>query len=60
MLAFRRFMLGRMSDEALCRRLSLEGWERLTAAEDLGKGVILVTEPDDLWQIAIPVVGRDR
>ncbi len=53
------FFLSRLGDEAFCRRLTLEGWDRLVMAEE-GGGVILVSPGDDLWPLTVAAVGLYR
>jgi KDO2-lipid IV(A) lauroyltransferase len=44
----------------LCRRLTLEGWDRLVAAEERGRGLIAFTGHLGNWEIAGRVVGLYR
>jgi lauroyl/myristoyl acyltransferase len=57
---FKRLMLGRLDDEAFCRRLTLEGWDRLVTADDGTTGVVLVSPGTDLWPVTVAAVGLYR
>ncbi len=43
--------LGRFDPVEICRRLTLEGWHHLDAAEKLGRGTLIVTAHLGNWEI---------
>lgn len=44
----------------LCRRLTLDGWERLEAAEELGRGLLVFGGHTGNWEIGARVLGLYR
>lgn len=51
---------GRYDARQLCRRLTLEGWEHLRQAEELGRGVFIMSAHLGCWEIAALPVGLYR
>jgi KDO2-lipid IV(A) lauroyltransferase len=43
-----------------CHRFTLEGWEHIDAAEQLGKGLFLLTAHLGFWELSPPLVGLTR
>ncbi len=50
----------RFDPRALCRRLTLDGWNRLEAAESLGRGILLLGAETGHWQLAALAVALYR
>lgn len=50
----------RLDPAALCRRLRLDGWEHLKAAEAEGRGVVLLAAPYALGAFALLPIGLYR
>ncbi len=50
----------RFDPRALCRRLSLEGWNRLEDAESQGRGVFVLGADVGCWQVAALAVALYR
>jgi KDO2-lipid IV(A) lauroyltransferase len=48
---------GRFDLVELCRRLTLEGWDHLQAAEAAGRGVLVLTGHLGLWEVVAWAVG---
>ena len=51
---------GRFEAPALCRRLTLEGWEHLEAAESQGRGILVLGAQLGHWQLAALAVALYR
>lgn len=52
--------VGRLDPVSLCRRLTLEGWEHLSAAEAPGRGIIALLTPFGLGGVATLALGLYR
>ncbi len=50
----------RFDARALCRRLTLDGWDRLEAAESQGRGVLMLGARYGCWQLAALAVALYR
>jgi KDO2-lipid IV(A) lauroyltransferase len=50
-MAFDRLSMTRFGAEEICRRVSLDGWEHLLAAEGEGRGVLLLTAHLGSWEM---------
>ena len=51
---------GHLEAPALCRRLTLEGWEHLEAAESQGRGILVLGAQLGHWQLAALAVALYR
>jgi len=50
-MAFDRLSMTRFGAEEICRRVSLNGWQHLLAAERQGRGVLLLTAHLGSWEM---------